>query len=315
MSRAFWRTNPSSRAVCLYSALLVIAIVAPGCKKPVQVQPQVIEDAQLGARVKTALVNDAQLGARIIEVRVRGGVVTLSGLVGSSNESARAVDIVRALSGVTEVRSQLVIRELRESGPVPDAVDPIEPIPQPRTEPSSSHRRLFAIGASVNARRPSDGNLESAPSVGPLVRLGAGRGLGLTFGFSWFKADVFQGPSRNAQGRITIRPVMGGASYTLTDTARWAASLSLVGGISFNSFTLEESPFRDGLALEVDNSLAVRPGVSLWVDLNSRAAFNVFAGYVMTRPQVTFLERDEFTKRALRADTGVFSVGVAYKVF
>ena len=94
-----------------------------------------------------------------------------------------------------------------------------------------------------------------------------------------------------------------------------AASLSLVGGISFNSFTLEESPFRDGLALEVDNSLAVRPGVSLWVDLNSRAAFNVFAGYVMTRPQVTYLERDEFTKRALRADTGVFSVGLAYKVF
>ena len=73
--------------------------------------------------------------------------------------------------------------------------------------------------------------------------------------------------------------------------------------------------FRDGMAVEIDNSLAVRPGVSLWLDLNSRAAFNVFTGYVITRPEVTFLESGQFTRRALRADTAVFSIGLVYKVF
>jgi hypothetical protein len=148
--------------------------------------------------------------------------------------------------------------------------------------------------------------------VGPLVRLGTG--LGFTFGFSWFKADLFQGPSPGSQGRITIRPLMGGASYSATDAARWAMSLSLVGGMAFNSITLDESAFRDGVAVEIDNSLAVRPGVSLWPDLNSRAAFNVFTD-VITRPEVTFLESGQFTRRELRADTAVVSIGLVYKVF
>ena len=88
---------------------------------------------------------------------------------------------------------------------------------------------------------------------------------------------------------------MGGASYTATDAARWAMSLSLVGGMAFNSITLEESAFRDGVAVEIDNRLAVRPGASLCLDLNSHAAFNVFTGYVITRPEVTFLESGQFT--------------------
>ena len=109
--------------------------------------------------------------------------------------------------------------------------------------------------------------------------------------------------------------MMAGPSYTFNDQRRWALSLSMVAGLALNSFAIQESAVRDGLALDVDNSFAMRPGVSLWYDINSRIAFNVFSGYVITRPGMTFLENGQFTRRSVRADTAVFSVGLAYKLF
>jgi len=300
-----------------FSAVLVVIVAtATGCQRPVQVQPQAVEDAQLGVRVKTALVNDAQLGPRVIEVRVTRGVVTLSGLVGSASEADRAVDLARAVPGVTEVRSELVVRQPSElRPPAEDDAEPVRTMRAPDDEVSASRRRLLAIGASLNTRQPTDDRLASNVTVGPLLRLGTGRRLGVTVGFSWFKAGLSSETSRGPLGRITVRPVMGGISYTLTDQARWALSLSLVGGMAFNSFTLEESSARDVLALEVDNSAALRPGVSFWYDLNSRVALNLFSGYVVTRPRITFLEGGRFANRPVRADTAVVNIGVAYKVF
>ena len=299
----------------LWIVLVVLAVTAVGCDRPIRVEPQAVEDAQLGVRVKTALVNDPQLGARVIEVRVSRGLVILSGLVASPDEAARAVEIARAVPGATDVRSQLVVRQLSEiERPADDGS--LERPARPDDEiASASRRRLLAIGASVTARQASDDRLAAGLRLGPLVRLGAGRGLGLTVGLGWFNADLSSDSSDGALGRITIRPVMGGASYTVTDQARWSIGASLVGGVAFNSFTLEESAARDVLALEVDNSLALRPGVSLWLDVNSRVAFNVFTGYVMTRPQVTFLENGQFVSRPVRADAAVLNVGLAYKVF
>jgi hypothetical protein len=296
---------------------MIVIVVATACGggRPVQVQPQAVEDAQVGVRVKTALVNDPQLGPRVIEVRVSRGLVILSGQVNSAEEATRAIDLARAVPGVTDVRSQLVVREL--SAIEPFALDP--PLERPaRVDDeitSASRRRLLAIGASVNTRQSSDDSLTAGMTLGPLFRLGSGRGLGLTVGLSWFKADLALDSSPGPLGRITVRPVMGGASYTFTDQHRWSLGASLVGGMAFNSFTLKETTARDVLALEVDNSLAIRPGVSLWVDLNSRVALNVFTGYVITRPRMTFLEDGQFARRTVRADTAVVNLGMAYKVF
>ena len=298
-------------------AAMIVIVVATACGggRPVQVQPQAVEDAQVGVRVKTALVNDPQLGPRVIEVRVSRGLVILSGQVNSAEEATRAIDLARAVPGVTDVRSQLVVREL--SAIESFALDP--PLERPaRVDDeitSASQRRFLAIGASVNTRQTSDESLTAGMTLGPLFRLGSGRGLGLTMGLSWFKADLALDSSPGPLGRITVRPVMGGASYTFTDQHRWSIGASLVGGMAFNSFTLKETTARDVLALEVDNSLAIRPGVSLWVDLNSRVALNVFTGYVITRPRMTFLEDGQFARRIVRADTAVVNLGMAYKVF
>lgn len=297
------------------AAFAVIVMMATGCARGVQIQPEAIEDARLGARVKTALVNDAGLGPRIIEVRVNRGIVTLSGLVSSTAEADRAIALARGIAGVSEVRSQLVVGQSSELRAIAEDDQPVpRPVPLPVPESSATRNRRVAIGASIGRQHPSDARLDSNLTIGPMVRLGVGRGLGVGFGFSWFRTDL-SAETAETLGRLTIRPVMAGLSYTLNDQTRWALSLSMVAGLALNSFSIQESTVRDGLALDVDNSFAMRPGVSLWYDLNSRTAFNVFSGYVITRPHMTFLDDGQFTRRSVRADAAVLSVGLAYKLF
>lgn len=297
------------------AAVAVIVMMATGCARAVQVQPEAIEDARLGTRVKTALVNDADLGPRIIEVRVNRGIVTLSGLVGSTAEADRAIGLARGIPGVSEVRSQLVVGQSSELRAIAEDDEPVpRPVPIPVPGSSATRNRRVAVGVSLGRQDPSNGNLDSNMTLGPMVRLGVGRGLGIGVGFSWFRTDLAADTSETL-GRLTIRPIMAGLNYTLNDQTRWALSLSMVAGLAFNSFSIQQSAVRDGLALAVDNSFAMRPGVSLWYDINSRTAFNVFSGYVVTRPRMTFLDDGQFTQRSVRADAAVFSVGLAYKLF
>lgn len=299
----------------LWAALLVIAATATGCQRPVQIQPHLVEDAQTGVRVKTALVNDAELGPRIIEVRVTRGMVTLSGQVHSAAEAARAVDLTRGVPGVTDVRSQLIVRA-PSALKTPATIEPLDrPVRLGDEISGASQRRRLAIGASVNTRRIPNESLAAGTTLGPLFRLGSGGGVGITLGLGWFNTDLASPSSSGPLGRVTIRPIMVGPSYTFTDQTRWSLGASVVGGLAFNSFTLRGATAQDVLALEVDNSLAVRPGLSLWLDLTSRIALNVSTGYVITRPQMTFLEDGRFAKRAIRADTAIFNVGMAYKLF
>jgi hyperosmotically inducible protein len=300
----------------LAAALALVVLVSTGCSRATKLDPAAIDDARLGVRVKTALVNDAALGTRIVEVRVDRGVVTLSGLVGSTSEADRAIELARAIPGVVDVRSQLVVAQGSElRAPVADDAPVPRSSPVPRQRQSASLNRRLAIGAAIGTQRPTNDRLDTNANITPMVRLGVGRGLGLGMGFSWFQTDISSPDTSQTLGRITVRPVMAGVNYTLNDQTRWALSLSLVAGLAFNGFTFEESTARDGIALDVDNSFAMRPGASLWYDINSRAALNVFAGYLITRPGMTFLERGQFVRRSVRADATLLTVGLAWKLF
>lgn len=300
----------------LAAALALVVLVSTGCSRATKLDPAAIDDARLGVRVKTALVNDAALGTRIVEVRVDRGVVTLSGLVGSTSEAERAIELASAIPGVVDVRSQLVVAQGSElRAPVADDAPVPRPSPVPRQRQSASLNRRLAIGAAIGTQRPTNDRLDTNANITPMVRLGVGRGLGLGMGFSWFQTDISSPDTSQTLGRITIRPVMAGVNYTLNDQTRWALSLSLVAGLAFNGFTFEESTARDGIALDVDNSFAMRPGASLWYDINSRAALNVFAGYLITRPGMTFFERGQFVRRSVRADATLLTVGLAWKLF
>jgi hypothetical protein len=111
-----------------------------------------------------------------------------------------------------------------------------------------------------------------------------------------------------------MRPIMGGLAHTWRGE-RLSASLGLVGGVGFASVRVERPvPGRD-VVLHADSTLVWRPGLSVWYDANRRVAVNVFAGYVVARPSVTYLLDAQLETRRLRADTVVVSAGLAYKVF
>ncbi len=68
-----------------------------------------LDDATITARVKTALLNDPQINATKINVDTAGGVVTMTGVVKSKADEARAVEIARQVHGVKDVKSTLQV--------------------------------------------------------------------------------------------------------------------------------------------------------------------------------------------------------------
>jgi hypothetical protein len=293
-------------------ALAAAGILAAGCATAFD--PQVIEDAQTVARVKTVLVNDPELGGRAIEVRVSAGVVQLSGRVSSPEEEARARALARSVPGVQEVHSQLQI------GIVSPAVETSEA----ESDRSSVDRvfdfedeppRLLAVGGRFVRSDPLEGGLSSRLTVGPLLKLGFGRGVGFTLGFSWFQTHVTltPAPEHESISRVHVRPVMAGLSYTFGPD-NVAVSGSLVAGMAFNSFAAVV-PGTIRIPVDVSNSFAIRPSVSVWHNVARRVAVNISAGYVMTRFRVTYAEDGRLQRSPVRADTPIVTAGLAYWLF
>jgi len=119
--------SASGSHVVLAAALAVLTTMLTGCARPVAVHPVALDDARLGARVKTALVNDALVGARLIEVRVARGVVTLTGHVASDPERDRVLDLARGVPGVVDVRPLLVVTPPASPAPATQGTAPVRP--------------------------------------------------------------------------------------------------------------------------------------------------------------------------------------------
>ena len=97
----------SNRLIALLVAVMLALPLVGACGKTVG---ETIDDATITTRVKTAFVNDPVVGALRIDVDTFKGVVTLSGRVKSKEEEAKAIELARRISGVTDVRSTLQIQ-------------------------------------------------------------------------------------------------------------------------------------------------------------------------------------------------------------
>jgi hyperosmotically inducible protein len=64
-------------------------------------------EAALTSKIKAKMVLDDQIKARTIDVTTNGSVVTVSGIVRSTEEHDRALRLARETSGVTEVVDHL----------------------------------------------------------------------------------------------------------------------------------------------------------------------------------------------------------------
>ena len=102
MSRHLFRV--ATLAITLASPALIITTTA--CGKSVG---NVIDDATITGRVKTALLDDPDVSGLRIDVDTFKGVVTLSGGVKSDAEADRAVTIAKKTPGVVDVKSTLQV--------------------------------------------------------------------------------------------------------------------------------------------------------------------------------------------------------------
>jgi hypothetical protein len=173
-----------------------------------------------------------------------------------------------------------------------------------------------SVGASVTFVRPSDSDVASTASVGPLVRLNPRKGWGFAGALNWFRADL-KNPSGSggAFARLRVRPVMAGVAYSIQN-GPLMTSFSVVAGPSFNHVEFEDDFPAAGASIDVENSVAVRPGVGLTWTVAPRVAIVGFGGYMLNRPDTTYRNSAgvEFRNR-WHADSVVLSAGVVYSLF
>jgi hypothetical protein len=295
------------------AALSLVALI-PLAACSTAVSTLEVDSARTTGLVMTALVNDPEIGARPITVRVTRGAVKLSGLVRSEAEVARAIALATAVPGVTRVDSSI---RIGADQPRVRAV-PVEGAPVVR-DPAIEFAELdatpgrFAIGGSFVTSRPSAAAFAPSWAISPLVRLGAGKGLGAAAIFDWYGADVTNEPG-SSESRLRVRPVMAGVRYTAT-LGRVAISPSLVGGYAFNRIIVPDAGAADRLAVDADNSLVWRPGVALWIDAGRRTVVNLSVGRMLTRLNVTFVEAGVIEQRTVSGDATTVSVGLVYRLF
>jgi hyperosmotically inducible protein len=107
------------KASGLVRALLILSLVGPitiacggsggggAAAKPVSAT---LDDATITTRVKTAILNDPGVAGQQIDVNASAGIVTLTGVVKTKEEEARAIELAKAIRGVTEVKSSLQVQ-------------------------------------------------------------------------------------------------------------------------------------------------------------------------------------------------------------
>jgi len=97
----------------LSAVVLAVALVSVvGCASTPQTQGtgEYIDDAVITTKVKAALFDDPVTKAHEINVETFKGVVQLSGFVATTNEVNRAVELARAVKGVTSVKNDLRLK-------------------------------------------------------------------------------------------------------------------------------------------------------------------------------------------------------------
>jgi len=292
---------------------LVASALSGGCRAAID--PTVIADAQTSVRIKTELVNDPLVGETPIDVRVQRGVAYLTGRVRSPAAAARAVELARAVPGVSEVRSTI---EIGDGPPAPPGTPEAERLAlasarETEARARATRRSLFGVGADVGWSFPRSSSLHTRAAFSPLIKIGPPRGLGPVLAFEWFGADVESGGS-NPRTPVHVRPIMVGVGYTLTSD-RLSFTPSLAAGYAFNSLSIGDAGDADGLPIDVGNSFVWRIGASGWYDLGRRTALHASVGYLMTGLRFTFLDGSRLESRKLPGDSAIVHLGIVYTVF
>jgi hypothetical protein len=119
------RTRDLGVVLCLLFAAMVA-----GCPGDLMSRSttEAVDDSLLANKVTLALYSDKQVSGRGIAVEASQGIVELTGVVASTAEAQRAVQIAQQVTGVKAVRNRLRVQERRQE-------------PAPRTSSSTGRTR------------------------------------------------------------------------------------------------------------------------------------------------------------------------------
>ncbi len=98
----------------LLFGILSTAVFVVGCSQ---------SDSGISTSVKSKLIADDMVKARNLNVDTKDQVVTISGEVQSPMEEARAIDIARNTTGVSDVVDKIAVVSPGEPGAAPRAVE------------------------------------------------------------------------------------------------------------------------------------------------------------------------------------------------
>jgi hypothetical protein len=292
---------------------LVLPVAMAGCSQAIRLP---VEDMTLAFSVRTAIVNDREVGAAPIEVEARDGVVTLDGHVATSGERDRIVSLARSVAGVKRVESRITLG----TAAVADGAAPPAPAGRRSALPPADPwplGRYFAVGGTIEAPRMRSDGLDGLWSFGPAFRFGRGAGLKPALTLTSLRADLPPSPGTSAFGDLRLTVVGIGVAYAITGE-RWSLTPSLTAGYSFNHIRLDPGfavPPDTSLPVAASGSFALTPGVTLWREVSPRVSLGFKAGYLLTRPNASWLEGDRFIRRRLTADALVVGLSAAYWVF
>lgn len=93
-----------------FMAALVLASTAVGCAPMAgrETPGEYVDDVTISTKVRTEIISE--LGLKQIGVETMQNVVQLSGFVDTAKIKTRAGEIARSVSGVKDVRNNLVVR-------------------------------------------------------------------------------------------------------------------------------------------------------------------------------------------------------------
>jgi hypothetical protein len=176
----------------------------------------------------------------------------------------------------------------------------------------------IGVGVGVTVLSPRDGT-ETVVAITPITRVPPRTGWRPTIAFNWLTTEVEPGPGDLEAWQFRSRPVMLGVVYTRV-WDRLAANGSFVTGPSWNRARIRANGWPAGTTADADVSLAWRIGGALNYSLAPRVGIQVFGGYLVNRPDVTFrtpLAAGGFLEdsRSFKADTPIFSVSAVYSLF
>ena len=96
-------------SVLAFSSIL-ISLSACAATETKESTGQYVDNSVLTAKVKTAIFNEPTLKSSEITVQTFKGEVQLSGFVGSIDQTNKAVEVAKAIPGVTSVKNDMRVK-------------------------------------------------------------------------------------------------------------------------------------------------------------------------------------------------------------